>query len=109
MRSGTLKHRIVIQQRGPARDAAGQPSNAWITFADSVPANILFMTGKQYATSNSQVSSATVSIRLRYRTDLNASMRVVHGITVYDILAVLPDQDHYDHVDLACNTGASNG
>lgn len=109
MRSGTLKHRIVIQQREQGRDAAGQPSNAWITFADSVPANILFMSGKQYATSNSQVSSATVSIRLRYRTDLNAAMRVVHGTTMYDILAVLPDEDHHDHVDLACSTGASNG
>jgi SPP1 family predicted phage head-tail adaptor len=95
MRAGKLNRRITIQQPGPTRD------EVW--------ADILYLNGRQYATSNAEASSATVSIRVRYRTDLNATMRVVYGATIFDILAVLPDEENRDHVDLACSTGASNG
>ena len=45
---------------------------------------------------------AKVSIRIRYRTDLHAGMRVVHGATVYNIKAALPDFERQVHTDLVC-------
>jgi SPP1 family predicted phage head-tail adaptor len=112
MRSGKLNRRLTIQQPGPARDAAGQPSTGWVNVdggTGEVWADILYLNGRQYATSNAEASSATVSIRVRYRTDLNATMRVVYGATIFDILAVLPDEEDRDHVDLACSTGVNSG
>jgi SPP1 family predicted phage head-tail adaptor len=110
MRAGKLNRRVTIQQPGPPRDAAGQPSTGWVDVdRGDVWADIRYLNGRQYLTSNAEASSATVSIRVRYRPDLNATMRVVYGATIFDILAVLPDDEDRDHVDLACSTGANNG
>ncbi|MFM0315964.1 phage head closure protein [Paraburkholderia nemoris] len=108
MRAGKLRHRVTIQQRGPARDSAGQPSISWVDF-DTVWADVRYLNGRQYLTSDAEANGATVSVRIRYRTDVTAVMRVLYGTAVFDILAVLPDEDGRDHVDLACNTGVSNG
>lgn len=108
MRAGKLNRRVTIQQPGPTRDTAGQPTTGWVDF-DSVWADVRYMNGRQYTTSNAEASSATVSIRVRYRTDLSSIMRVVHGVTIFDILAVLPDEEDRDHLDLACSTGVNNG
>lgn len=112
MRSGKLNRRVTIQQPAPGRDAGGQPSTAWANVDGGdgrAWADILYLNGRQYATSNAEASAATVSIRVRYRTDLNATMRIVYGATIFDILAVLPDEEGRDHVDLACSTGVNSG
>ncbi|WP_213778873.1 phage head closure protein [Caballeronia sp. dw_276] len=109
MQAGKLKHRIQIQRRDSTRDSSGQPSKNWLAFGTPIWASIVFLNGKQFATSGSQANSATASIRIRYRTDITAAMRVLHGTTVYDIVAVLPDEATHDFVDLACTTGANDG
>lgn len=108
MRAGKLKHRVTIQTPGQVRDPAGQPSTGWTDF-DTVWADVRYLNGRQFLTSNAEKNAATASIRVRWRTDLNAAMRVVYGATVLDIVAVLPDEEGQDHVDLACTTGVNNG
>jgi SPP1 family predicted phage head-tail adaptor len=108
MRAGKLKHRMTIQTPGQIRDPAGQPSTGWIDF-DTVWADVRYLNGRQFLASSAEKNAATVSIRVRWRTDLNAAMRVVYGATVFDIVAVLPDEEDQDHVDLACTTGVNNG
>ena len=46
---------------------------------------------------------------MRYRTDLNAGMRIVYNGTIFNVLAVLPDGEDRDRVDLACSTGINEG
>jgi SPP1 family predicted phage head-tail adaptor len=41
------------------------------------------------------------SIRIRYRTDITAAMRVTDGSTVYQVKAVLPDSGR-QYLDLVC-------
>jgi SPP1 family predicted phage head-tail adaptor len=108
MNSGKLNRRVSLQKLGPAQDSAGQPIQQWTQFARAW-ANIKFVNGKEFATGGSEASSATVSVRLRYRTDLTAKMRVVYKDDVYSIVAVLPDEEDRDHIDLACTTGANDG
>lgn len=108
MRAGNLKQRVTIQTTGQIRDAAGQPSTGWVDYA-MVWAGIRYLNGRQFLTANAEADSATVSIRLRYREDLTAAMRVVYGVKVFDIVAVLPDETDRDHIDLACTTGVNNG
>lgn len=108
MRAGNLKQRVTIQTTGQTRDAAGQPSTGWIDY-DTVWAGIRYLNGRQFLTANVEAASATVSIRMRYRADVTAAMRVVYGVKVFDIVAVLPDEADRDHIDLACTTGANNG
>lgn len=107
MDSRSLHHRIKIQAPADARDEIGQPipgASGWIDFA-TVWANIKFLNGTETLKSDAPVSVARASIRIRRRAGLAANMRVLHGSTVFDVRAVLPDEAGREFVDLACETG----
>jgi SPP1 family predicted phage head-tail adaptor len=108
MRAGKLRHRVTIQQRSTDRDPEGQPIVAWTDYA-VLWADVRFLNGRQFVASSAEANSATASIRIRFRADIAAPMRVVWGSFTFDILAVLPDAEALEHVDLACSVGASNG
>jgi len=104
LRAGTLNRRVEIQKRGPGVDGWGQPTpDAWIEHA-KVWAGIRVSNGKEFAAAGGTSAQATASIRIRYRTDITAGMRVLHKSTVYEILMPLPDEIGLEYVDLACTT-----
>jgi len=93
--------RITIQQRGTGQDEIGQPVEIWATVANPW-ATIKHTSGLAAIKSGADVSIVRASIRINWRTDIDAGMRVVHGMTVYNIKAVLPDEAGRKHVDLVC-------
>lgn len=107
MRIGSLNHRVTIQVPAAARDEIGQPipgASGWTDFA-TVWANIRYLNGTETLKSDAPVSLARASIRIRRRDGLIANMRVLHGTTVFDVRAVLPDESSREFIDLACETG----
>lgn len=98
---GTLNRKVRIQAQTTTQDALGQPLLEWTDVA-TVWADIRVPNGMQAIKADAAVSVAAVSIRIRYRTGLNAGMRVLHGTTVYQVNAVLPDVAGRVFVDLAC-------
>lgn len=108
MDSRSLNRRITIQRLQDGQDEIGQPVQTWVDVA-TVWANIRYLNGVETVKSDAPVSVAKASIRIRRRTDVTAGMRAVHGSTIFDIKAVLPDEESRERVDLACETGANNG
>lgn len=109
--AGTLNTRIVISRRASGLDSWGQPSETWETVA-TVWASVLSPTGRAAAemlSADRQISATTYSMRIRWRTDVTAAMRVTQGSTVFDIAQVIPDIAGRRYVDLVCTTGASQG
>jgi SPP1 family predicted phage head-tail adaptor len=109
--AGSLNRRILIQRRKAGTGNFNQPLNEWEDYA-RVHANIKVVSGMSFAgaefvNAGSEVSRVAVSMRIRFRTDINASMRVVHLGQVYEIRAVLPDLENREYVDLGCAIGAS--
>ena len=99
MQIGKLNTRIIIQHRTPGVDAIGQPiPGNWATLA-TVWANVRHVSGAQAIKADAPVSTVKASIRIRWRTDLDASMRVLVGATVYEITAVLPEMAKREYVD----------
>lgn len=110
LRSGSLNRKVTIQQRGPAKDAWGQPvpgGENWTPVA-TVWANVRNLTGREAAAAGGDASTITGSIRIRYRTGLTAGMRVLLGDTAYNVQAVLPDEQRREYVDLACTSNLQN-
>ena len=101
MRSGTLNSRIKIQQLTEGQDEIGQPIMVWADLA-TVWASILNASGREAIKADRDVSVVQASIRIRKRADITSAMRVVHGVTTYEIKAVLQDEQRRDHVDLVC-------
>lgn len=107
MRAGDLNRRITIQRRGEATDSWGSPvpgAENWLEVAQT-RASIETLSGLGTIKADAQAATVKASIRVRWRTDLAAGMRVLHGGTVYDVKVVLPDVAGREHVDLVCEVG----
>lgn len=101
MNAGLLNRKVTIQVLGSSVDAIGQPIESWTIFATTW-ANIRFLNGVESVKADSEVSVSKVSIRIRYRQDITAAMRISYNSITYQIKAVLPDESKREHVDLAC-------
>lgn len=98
VRAGQLRHYITIQKPGSGVDSWGQPLDAWVDHA-SVWAYIRHLSGSESIKADVPTSIVKASIRIRWRTDVDAGMRVAHGATVYEIEAILPGATR-EYVDL---------
>lgn len=101
MDAGLLNREVKIKRPEGGSDEAGQPLLGWIDVA-KVWANIKFQSGSESIRADAVTSVARASIRIRYREDIDASMRVYRGTAVYSIKAVLPDEARREYVDLVC-------
>ena len=100
MKAGMLNSRVTLQTLTTGTDAIGQPVTTWADFA-SVWANIRYLSGIETVKADAQTSVVKASIRIRRRTDITPAMRVVCGVTTFQINAVLPDEQGRQHIDLS--------
>lgn len=98
---GQLNTPIEIQRPATGQDALGQPIEGWDLVVKTW-ANVRHLNGTESIKAGAVTSSVNASIRIRWRKDIDASMRVLAGTTVYAIRAVLPDMQSRETVDLVC-------
>lgn len=106
MRAGRLNARVTIQQRNAGQDSYGQPVNTWADVA-TVWANVTDIKGREFLAAQASQSAVTTKILIRDLDGVDAAMRVVHGVDVYNIVAVLRHDD--DGLLLMCERGVNNG
>ena len=99
MQAGRLNRRCQLQSPSQSVDELGQPIPGWTDVA-TVWADIRLKSGLESIKAGAPVSTVQASIRIRYRAGINAGMRVVHNLQVYEILAVQPDVGGREYVDL---------
>lgn len=101
MRAGALRHRITIQRKTEAKDEWGTPiPGGWEDVA-LVWADIKHQSGSESIRAGADVSIVRASVRIRWRTGIDAGMRVLYQGQAYDIEAVLPGGNR-QHLDLVC-------
>jgi len=107
MRAGKLRHRVTIQQQTKTQDSTGSVIPSWSALA-TVWAAIEPLSGRELFSASQVQSSVTTRIRIRARDGITPKMRVLHGSTVFDIEAVLPDPTKNREIHLMCiNRGAA--
>ena len=94
-----MNRRCQLQSPSQSVDELGQPIPGWTDVA-TVWASIRHLSGVESIKADAAVSTVRASIRIRWRPGLNAGMRVVHGLQVYSIEAVMPDAGGREFVDL---------
>ena len=100
MQAGRLSTRCVIQRRTGGANDWGEPlPDGWETHA-TVWANVKHLSGSEAIKADAEVSTVRASIRIRFRSDITAGMRVLIGLAVYQIEAVMPDMARREFVDL---------
>lgn len=90
MSIGAMRHRVTIQRLTQVQDEAGQVQDQWVDVA-TVWAAIEGLGGREYWAAQQTVSHADHRITIRWRPDVTAAMRVVHGTRAFDVQAVIDD------------------
>lgn len=100
MQAGRLRRRIVIKQPVEARNGFGDVITTWSTVA-TVWGSVEPLRGREYMLGQQVQAETTVRIRMRYRSDVLPSWRVVEGAHVYDIKDIVYDPRRRE-MDLMC-------
>lgn len=106
---GKFNRRVAIQQKTTVYDELHQPiGEDWADLA-TVWADIRHLSGVETIRGDADVSIVRASIRTRYLSGATAGMRIAQGATIYDIGAVLQDEQGRRFTDFICTTGANQG
>lgn len=105
--AGRRDQRVLLQSR-VGRDAAGQPIEAW---GDVVPdgdgriwAEVRDISGREFVSAGATQNEVLTTITILYRAGIGPAMRVVHGVDIYNIVAVLRSRDRRT-LQLMCSKG----
>ena len=91
--SGDLRHKVQLQEKSRTQDPhTGEMLDMWVTIAEPW-AQIVPLSGREFLASAAEQSEVTGRIVIRYRDDVNATMRFVYRGKAYAIKAVLPDME----------------
>jgi SPP1 family predicted phage head-tail adaptor len=101
MRAGKRRHYIAIEQISQARDARGELTETWSTFA-SAWAAIEPVRGREYFLAHAENGAADTRISLPYVAGVTRSMRVNHDGRLYDIQHVLNIDERNRELNLMC-------
>src|SRR5690606_16160604 len=104
--SGVLRHKVQLQAKQITQDpVTGEMVTTWVTIAQP-RAEIVPMPGPGLIAAGAGQADARGRIVIRYRDDVDASMRVVYRGKYYNILAVLPDAESgKEHITLMTGEG----
>ena len=105
MQAGRLNRRVTLQSPSQSVDEIGQPIPGWTDVA-TVWGDIRMKSGLESIKAGASVSVVQASVRIRYRSGVNAGMRLVHNLVAYDIKAVMPDIGGREYLDLVCEAVA---
>src|SRR5690606_40409969 len=89
--SGNLRHKVQLQEQQITQDpVTGEMVTTWATIAQPW-AEIVPMSGREFMAAGAEQSEVRGRIVIRYREDVDASLRVVYRGRYYNSLAVPPD------------------
>jgi len=104
--SGKLRHRVQLQAPGTTQDPnTGEMVQNWTTYAD-VWADVAPMSAREFLAAGAEQSEVRGKITIRYRTDVDATHRVVHRGKWYAIFGVMEDAESGgEHLTLMTGEG----
>lgn len=108
-----MRHWLTFERLVEEMDSDGARSDVWAPAFDvspTMPADVAPLSGRELLAANAVQSKVTHRIRVRYRDGITAKMRAVERETVYNIEAVIPDQDSgLRYLTLLASTGTNEG
>lgn len=98
---GAMRHRMTLVSQTQGVDAYQGPTTSY-TGGTAVWASIRVIGGRERAIAEQYAAEATVVIRIRYRTGVNAKTRVEFGSRRFDVLWPDNVEERNRYLDLYC-------
>ena len=108
--AGRLRNRVAIQQVTNAQNTTtGEITRTWATIA-TVWASVEPLSVREFLQSKTDQSGVAARITIRHRAGLDASMRILHGTTIYSPAGFLADKDSgTEYLTIPCTQGVNEG
>lgn len=90
--AGTLRHRVTLQRPTVIVSPYGERTTSWIDF-DECWASFTPLSVRDFVAQSGVQEQVVARVVIRYRDDVDATMRVIHRGKTYNIQGVLPDPD----------------
>jgi SPP1 family predicted phage head-tail adaptor len=100
LRAGDMWTRVTIEQASTTRNAVGEPTLAWTTFA-TVWASVDSLSARETERFAETVGFMTHRIKIRYLNGLTSAMRIQYRSRTLEIGQVL-EQDRLDYQEIIC-------
>jgi len=104
MRAGDLRHRLIIESPQRLSDGAGGATVTWAQVA-SVWANIKPVSARELRSAEQRAEKVTHTITLRYRSDIDATMRLVGEGRIFNIDAIINEAERDQWLKCFCVEG----
>ena len=98
MRSGTLRHRIVIQESTEVSDGMGSFTTTWSDTLEAWAA-IWPLTAKESLDAMKLELQISHKIRMRYRSEITAKDRIKFGIRIFNIVSLINFEERNIRLD----------
>ena len=110
MKSGKLRHQVVIQTKAQTQDPqTGELVVGWAEFA-TVWASVEPLSARDFIAAQAGQSEITARITIRHRPGVLDTMRILHRGAVYSIQGVLPDpKSGLEYLTLPVSVGVKDG
>lgn len=108
MRSGNRRHAIVLEKPTEGVGSAGENKTQWSLVA-TTRASIEPLSGRELFAAQQVHAEVNTKINFRWRPNIDATLRIRAGGTVYGILAVLPDKTGRREITCMCVSRVSEG
>lgn len=90
--AGKLRHFVELQQDQGGQGPDGEILQNWVTIAQ-LWAEIVPMSAREFVAANAEQSEVRGRMTIRYRADIDATMRIVYRGKWYAILGIMEDDD----------------
>lgn len=113
IRAGTLRRRLVIEQRSTSQDTAGEPVATWTTVA-TVWGDIAPISGRELLTAQAINTEISHQITIRYQAALAdskimAGRRISYGGRYFNIHAVMNEDERNRVLMILASEGLNDG
>lgn len=98
--SGFYNRRITIKQPVATATERGGWSTAWQTVVADLPAMIQPLSGREVARYQQQQSQITTKIVIRYRGDIDRTMRAYYGGREYHLASVRDPNERRQYLEI---------
>jgi len=89
IQAGRLNELITIQEETTSRGANGEQIVTWTAVVSSLPAQVRPIRGREFVALRAAQSDLSLEIKIRYRSGINNTMRVLWNGDAYDIVEVI--------------------
>ena len=92
MRAGELRHRLTFQKKVRTRDSFKEMVETWEDFV-TVWGSIKPLAGKRYFEASQLTAEVTGEVRIRYRSDILSTMRIIFEDKTLEIVSLVNIQE----------------